>query len=127
MMDQRIHHGAIGRAGCRMNHHASGFINHDQIVILINHDQRDIFANDITLDGRFNGYCDFIACRDLEPRVFDHRTVDCHSPRFDQTPQTRTAQIGLCWHIARKRLIKTRRRIFRDGKRYKGMGHGSGS
>ena len=110
-----------------MNNHTRGFIDHDQIVIFIDHDQRNIFANDVTLGSRLNGHSDFITFGDFKTGIFHHRTVDRHSPRFDQSSQTRPAQIGLCWHITRKRLIKTWRRIFRDGKRHKGMGHGSGS
>ena len=41
MVQQRVHERALGRAGRGMHHHARGLVDHDEVVILVHHVERD--------------------------------------------------------------------------------------
>ena len=74
---QGVYQCAVRVAGGRMDHHALGFVDHQQVLILIHDVQRDVLRH------RFNGFCirdlqqDDVPCLELEafgrgPAVAQH-------------------------------------------------------
>ena len=56
--------------------------------------------------------------------VLHHDAVQRHQALGDQPHEPGARQVRRLWHIARKRLIKARRRITFDLKAKRGLAHG---
>ena len=52
VMQQRVHQGAAGVAGGGVDHQSCGFVDHDQMIVLEHHIQRDGLRLQIDVDGR---------------------------------------------------------------------------
>ena len=69
MVQQRIDQGAGGGARGRVDDHARGFVDNDQIIILVQDGERNIFGYCINFDCVFHGDLEYIAFSDFHTRV----------------------------------------------------------
>ena len=96
MGDQRVDQRAGLVAGGRMHHQAPGLVDDDDVVILVDDIERDIFAGGLGGDGLRHVDCDRIAGGDMISGVADGGASDgdlaCEDQRFQpRTRQLRTA------------------------------------
>ena len=68
-------------AGGRMDHHADGLIDDDQVFVLEKHAERNVLGLRFCLDRFGRRQQQQIAVTDLEFRLGDGFTIDCHGPR----------------------------------------------
>ena len=97
-----------------MHDHASRLVDDDQLIILVDHGKRDVLCRDMALARVRHVDLDQVACCHARLGLNDHRAVDPHSPSIEQPHQPGARQRRHLWHIADKRFIKARRRIFPD-------------
>jgi hypothetical protein len=119
MMQQRIDQRAGGRAGGGVDDHACGFVDDDQIGILVEDRQGDGFGLGVVILGRGEGEGVFLAFLHARLGVGDGGTVLPHVAFGDHLHQARAGECGFLWHLARQGLIQTVGRIFP-------YGHGQG-
>ena len=99
-----------------MDDHANGLVDHNQIVIFVPNIEGDVLGSGLKVLGDFDRDCDLIALSQPCPWIGHDRAIDLYGCVRHQTRKTRPAEVGLLWHIARDRLIKTGRGIFPDNK-----------
>lgn len=62
VMEEGINEGAIGISGCWMDHHAVGFVDHDDIGVFINDREWEILRDHIKGLGLWDFNRDLVAC-----------------------------------------------------------------
>ena len=72
-----------------MHDHATGFIDDNQVVVLVNHIKRDILAADMAFFGDIDRDGDLCAFFNPKPRIGHNGAVYLHSPVGDQFRQAR--------------------------------------
>ena len=90
MGDQRIHQRAGLVARGRMHHEAAGLVDDDDVVILIDDVERDIFRSRFGRGGFRNVDCDRIAGGDMISGVANGGVLDGDLAREDQRLQPRS-------------------------------------
>ena len=107
MVHQGINQCAVRRTRCRVDNHARGFVNHNQVIIFIDHIQRNILWQDVAFFGLWHVDFDICTLKNLSLGVKNDNAVHFHRAIRDQTGQTGARQRCILWHITCNRLIKT--------------------
>jgi hypothetical protein len=71
--------------GRGMNDHPGRFIDHQQVIILEQNIQRNIFCNKVNGRGRWDSYCDRESIFQFLPRLAGSLTVHVHQARPDES------------------------------------------
>lgn len=87
MMQKRIDQGAGGRSGGRVHNHSRRLVHNDQIVILEENGQRNVFWSGFHIHGVFDDDLENVAFCNLRPRVKNDLTVPHHGAVLQQTRQ----------------------------------------
>lgn len=85
MGQQRIHQRARRGAGCGVHDHASGFVHHDQIAVLMYDVKGDVFGQDVAVLRLLHLDRDLRARRDARFGIGLHDTIHKNAALVDQT------------------------------------------
>ena len=114
MMQQRIHQRLVRGPRRGVNHHARGFVDHNQIIIFKQHIKGDILRHCGNLGALHDMQHQHIPLGHLGAGAVQHRAIAPDRTIGDHAHQPRTRQRRLLWHITRQGLIKARRRVRPD-------------
>src|SRR5690606_35269472 len=84
MMDERVDQRARPVAGAGMHDEARRLAKDDQVVVLVEHVERDVFGLRLGIARLRQGDLDAVAGMDLALRLAYGRAVDAHGPFLDQ-------------------------------------------
>ena len=107
-----------------MDHHASGFVDDNQVFVFVENIQRNILGAGFNILGLRHDKFKFVAFRHLGLGICDGHAAPHNLTVRNQTAKTCAGQRRLLWHIARKGLIKTCGRIGPDHNAYADGRHG---
>ncbi len=124
MEQERIDQSAAGGAGCRMDHHACGLVDDDQVMILVYNVEWNGLGNHFSLRRVFNGDLKLVPLCNAGLWVLHELAVSGNSSLGQQFRKARAGEMRLLWHIAGQRLIKTGRRICANNDSDAGGRHG---
>ena len=71
MVEERVDQRPLPRAGSGMDHQPRGLVDHDQVVVLVDDDERDVLGLGPGGGGRRQGDLDLLAAADLDAGVVD--------------------------------------------------------
>lgn len=106
MVKQRIHQRASGATRRRVNDHTSRLVHHDDVIVLEDDRQRNVFGNSLYFSRLVDPHIENIAFRNPQLRIADNRTTLRDRARFQKPGKSRSAEMCLLWHITGQRLIK---------------------
>ena len=124
MRQQRVDQRTRRAARSRMNDHARGLVDHDQVIILMRDDQGDGLGAGLDRFGGRQGDVVFLPLGHAGLAVAGGAVGAGHGAFGDQPRQAGPRQGRILWHRHRKRLIKSVGRIGRNG--HGKDGHGAG-
>ena len=94
MGDQGIHERAPGVAGRRMHHQSGRLVDDDQMIVLVDDGEGDVFALQRRIGRRRHLDADRLAWFDSASRLQYRPAVDADLPVPDQRLHSRSAEVG---------------------------------
>ena len=93
MGDERIDQGSGFMSGGRMHHKTSGFVDHDEVLVLIDDRQRDGLGLGLGRSGGRQFRLDLFACLHPAPRLPYLAALDSHAAIGNNILETRAAHL----------------------------------